>query len=673
MGTVGLSFGSATGGTGFDVSSTVSTIVANLQKVETPWKNQLTSLQSQDSVISNLGTLLSNLSNDVSQLTDFSGIMAQKTGSSSDTNVLQLTAATSSAVAGTHSVVVNNLAATSSGYMTEVPSASTPLAIGSTITLQVGSGATDTITIDSTNNTLTTLAAAINNSGVGITASVLTDSTGARLSLVSGTSGANGNITVSGNTLAAATPITYSSTSTTTGTLTGIPSATDTLSMGSVTIQTAGNTAQTITLNSTNNTLNGLMSAINSNAALTAQGVSAVITTTGGVSTLSLTSTGTALSVGTSNLTDNSATTFPLGYTSTVTGKDASLTVDGVSLSSSSNTVSNLIPGVTFQLLSQSPQVSGSPEQVQVVIGNDNTSIESTIANMVNDYNSLMSAIHVQTGNTSSGTPEPLFGSPTLSLLQQQMMSALNTQNPNGTLTTIAADTASTTTTLTGTMSIQVGSGTAQTITIPTGGESLQALASQINAANIGVTASVKTVSGQSTLALLSQTTGSAGSLTVTTSLTATDSSNNTKPITYTNSSNISTLTNLGISVSSKDDGSLTFDAGVLDSMLNTNYSGVIGFFQSINSWGQTFAQTLNNAGNTSSTGTLKLAQNSNSNIESTLNADISRQESLISVQQKSLTAELNSANEILQSIPTQLQGVNEIYSAITGYNTKQG
>ena len=104
MGTVGLSFGSPTSGTGFDVSTTVSEIVANLQNVETPWKTQLTSLQSQDTVISNLGSLMSNLSNDMSSLTDFDGILAQKTGSSSNTNVLELTSASSSATAGTHTV-----------------------------------------------------------------------------------------------------------------------------------------------------------------------------------------------------------------------------------------------------------------------------------------------------------------------------------------------------------------------------------------------------------------------------------------------------------------------------------------------------------------------------------------------------------------------------------------
>jgi flagellar hook-associated protein 2 len=36
------------------------------------------------------------------------------------------------------------------------------------------------------------------------------------------------------------------------------------------------------------------------------------------------------------------------------------------------------------------------------------------------------------------------------------------------------------------------------------------------------------------------------------------------------------------------------------------------------------------------------------------------------------LTDELNTANQILQSIPAQLNQVNEMYSAITGYNSTQ-
>jgi len=93
--------------------------------------------------------------------------------------------------------------------------------------------------------------------------------------------------------------------------------------------------------------------------------------------------------------------------------------------------------------------------------------------------------------------------------------------------------------------------------------------------------------------------------------------------------------------------------------------------FQGANSWGRNFATMLNNVGTSSSTGILKLAQTSNSNMEKTLNDDISKQEAQISAQQKRLTAQLNLANQILQELPSQLSGMNMLYSAITGYNQK--
>jgi flagellar hook-associated protein 2 len=77
----------------------------------------------------------------------------------------------------------------------------------------------------------------------------------------------------------------------------------------------------------------------------------------------------------------------------------------------------------------------------------------------------------------------------------------------------------------------------------------------------------------------------------------------------------------------------------------------------------------LDNAGTSSSTGILKLAENANSSTESTLNAEISREDTYISQQQSSLTKELNSANQTLQEIPTEISEINELYSAITGYN----
>jgi len=661
----------------------VAQIVGNLQNVETPWKTQLTALEGQDTAISSLGTLLSNLSNDMSSLTEATGVLSQKTGSSSDTNVLELTSATNSAVAGTHAVTVTNLAQTSSGYLDKVTNASDTLS--GSITLQVGaSGTPQTITLTSSDNTLSGLAKAINSSGAGIVASVLTDSTGSQLSLVSGTSGAAGGIVYSAN---------------------------------SITDVTNSNTA--------------------------------------------------------------------LGYNIGVLPKDASIVVDGVTLASGSNTVANLIPGVTFQLLAPSATESGDTlEQVQVVIGNYNAGVESTVNTMVSDYNSLISAMNAQEGLNASGQVEPLFGSPTLSLLQQDLLGGIIMQNPNGYLNAISTDND---TTLSGSMTIQVGKGTAQTIVLGAapgspaantfyagaGVNTLSGLAAAIDAANIGVTAAVVTANGQSTLTLDSGTAGSTGALIVNSSIVANsdtpqyytgtvgytgttgdtgslgalpsstdllkgsitiqvgagtpqtitvDPSNNNlaglagqittsglgvtatvvtndgvsslslvsgtvgaagalsvssslldttsktnSTLAYTNSSDVAGLTGLGISVNS--DGSLALDATALDSLLNSDYSGAQGLFQNANSWGMTFATMLNNAGTGSSTGILALAQSSNSSVESTLNADISKEESTISTEQASLTTELNTANQIMEQLPTQLEGVNELYSAITGYD----
>jgi flagellar hook-associated protein 2 len=688
MGTVGLSFGSPTSGAGFNVSSTVAEIVGNLQNVETPWKNQLSSLESQDSVISSLGTLFSNLSNDMSSLTDFQGVLAQKEGSSSDTGVIELTAASSSATAGTHTVVVNSLAQTSSGYLDSIANASDTLS--GSMTVKLGNGTTETIVIGaaptspaantiytgSGKNTLANIASALNSANLGLTANVLADSSGSRLSIVSGTSGAAGQLTIAS-------------------------SLTD---------------ANNVTAANPSGTLN---------------------------------------------------------YNDGVDGKDASLTIDGVPLTSASNTVSNLIPGVTFQLLAPSAEESNNTlESVQVVIANDNSGVESTFNQFVTDYNSLISAINSQEGHDSSGNPEPLFGSPTLSLLQQELLGGLNTANPNGYIDAVstAADVS-----LSGSITIQVGKNTAQTVNVgdSSTAATISGLAAAINAANIGITAGISTRNGESTLTLTSQTGGANGALAVTSALSTStptpltysdttpfttstpdtgtlgavanandtlsgtltiqigsaaaqtitlDSSNNTlsglmsaingltgvsaaldqagtgltltsatngaagaliltsnlvdatSPTTtdlnYNSSSDIGALTALGISVN--NDGSLTFDANSLDSVLNTDYSSVVGFFQNANSWGQTFNNMLTGAGTGSSTGILSLAGKSNSTIESTLNAEISREQSLISAEQSSLTTELNSANEIMQQLPSELDGMNELYSAITGYNQGQ-
>ncbi len=145
MGSVGLSFGSPTSGQGFDVNAAVNQIVTNLQGTETPYKTQLSSLQSEDTALSSLGGLLSTLSSDISALTDPAGVLATKLGASSDTNVLALTNASSTATAGSHTVAVSQLAQTSVVYSQAV---ATMDAFSGSISIQVGGAAAQTVSVD---------------------------------------------------------------------------------------------------------------------------------------------------------------------------------------------------------------------------------------------------------------------------------------------------------------------------------------------------------------------------------------------------------------------------------------------------------------------------------------------------------------------------------------------
>ena len=454
MGSVGLSFGSATSGAGFDVSATVTSILAISQAIETPWKTQLTALTAQDTALTGLGTNLSSLSTALSSLTDFDGLFASKEGSSSDTNVLTLTSAGTSAVAGSHTVEVQALGTTSSEFSDSLAHAGDTLS--GSLEIKVG-GSDQTISLGSGNDTLGSLAAAINNGSYGVTASLVTSSTGTRLSLVSQTAGAAGQITLT-------------------------PNVTDATSGASV------------------------------------------------------------------------------GFAQGQAGADAQLTVDGLLTTSASNTVTGAIPGVTFQLLAAAPGTA-----VQVQITNDNSSIETAAQTFVTAYNAIVTAIKTQEGNNAAGAAEPLYGDPTLSLVQSQLSAALFAGAKSG---------------------------------------------------------------------------------------------------------SIASLSQLGIAT--QPDGTLTLSTSTLDGALNQSFSDVVGFFQNSGSFGQTLLTTLDNLGSSSATGTLALALAQNATTEAALNLNVTTEDARIAAEKTTLTTQLNTANEILQSIPSQLNEVNELYSATTGYNENQ-
>ncbi|HXY78124.1 MAG TPA: flagellar filament capping protein FliD [Candidatus Acidoferrales bacterium] len=193
-------------GQGIDVSSLVQQILSESDGQLTQWQNEQATLQTQAGDLTSINSDLSNLATAVQALSDPLGALTAMTATSSDSSIVTATADTS-ATAGTHQIVVNNLATAGLVYTNDFsggPSSSFLPAnsTGGEIDLQIGGsgGTTQQIMITAgTNDTLNTLASYINSQNWGVTASVVTDATGSRLALVSQATGSAGALAITSN------------------------------------------------------------------------------------------------------------------------------------------------------------------------------------------------------------------------------------------------------------------------------------------------------------------------------------------------------------------------------------------------------------------------------------------------------------------------------------------
>jgi flagellar hook-associated protein 2 len=180
-------------GSGLNIGAIVSSLTTAYGAAQT---NQLTNQQNTlDAQVSAYGTFTAALDTlklslpsleDPSQLAAFAATVADKSIASATTG--------SGAVAGTYSLQVNNLATVATATSARLSSVA---AVGTgTLTIAVG-GASTAIAIDSTNNTLAGIAAAINSApNAGVSASVITTTGGSRLVLTGTSTGAANQITV---------------------------------------------------------------------------------------------------------------------------------------------------------------------------------------------------------------------------------------------------------------------------------------------------------------------------------------------------------------------------------------------------------------------------------------------------------------------------------------------
>jgi flagellar hook-associated protein 2 len=164
-----------------------------------------------------------------------------------------------------------------------------------------------------------------------------------------------------------------------------------------------------VVIGAENNTMSGIAAAINSSAA----GAKVLATVINGAGDVRLTLT--ARTVGAANaiaITQSggdgglATLTYPGSLTPLAPAQNAALTIDGVPVTSTSNTVSGAIAGVDITLLKDD-----DGETTELTVGYDRAAARKTIDELVKSYNAVVDAIKsVSSYNAETKEGGPLFG-----------------------------------------------------------------------------------------------------------------------------------------------------------------------------------------------------------------------------------------------------------------------
>ncbi|HZG22884.1 MAG TPA: flagellar filament capping protein FliD [Herbaspirillum sp.] len=335
----------------------------------------------------------------------------------STTTQIQAPRDATKAASGTYSVGVTQLAQTAK-------LSSAGIAPGSTFEnglLAIKTGTGSTTIIKPTTNSLAGVRDAINSSDAGVNATIVNDGTNDHLVITAKDSGAANTIRVTGTDDFAVFNSDPSGTVTSANVSNGKVYTSGTLNLK------VGNTSFAInpTANASGDIdLTQVMTAINGASA----GVTASITNDGTNSRLVLTPNGANATAAVSLTGDGDYS----GLTSSGMGQllkaqDATLSIDGVTVTSPSNKVENVISGVTLNL----SKVTTSADNFTLNISNDTTGLTSAANTFVSAYNTLAKAIASMTAQTPSTTlgeannSAPLASESSVQTIMTQLRSTL--------------------------------------------------------------------------------------------------------------------------------------------------------------------------------------------------------------------------------------------------------
>ncbi|HQS31598.1 MAG: flagellar filament capping protein FliD [Polaromonas sp. 39-63-203] len=211
------------------------------------------------------------------------------------------------------------------------------------------------------------------------------------------------------------------------GTIAGtLNTTTGTYNAGATFTADAARPPVSLTIDSTNNTLAGIRDAVNKTTGI---GVTASIVNDGTTNRLVLTSTMTGqkssmrISVTGDAAVGSLLANDPAGTQNlkqTITATDAALTVNGIAVTSTTNTVASSVQGVTMTLA----KIGSST----LTVSRDTASVESAVAAFVNAYNALQAtASQLTKYDLAKKSGAALVGDSTLRSIQTGIRSALNT------------------------------------------------------------------------------------------------------------------------------------------------------------------------------------------------------------------------------------------------------
>lgn len=406
-------------GSGIDIDSIVKAMVnaerapkeLQLNRLEQATTSRISALGSLRSVTNEFNTALSGLKN----LSAF-----QRTNvSSSNSSVLTATA-TGTLTSGRFSLQVEQLASSSKVALQSVsgPLSGTGSATFNSGSISISAGTSSlNVAIDATNNSLTGIRDAINSAGEsqGISATIVSDTTGSRLILSSNKTGAGNDIAVSVSEDGVSTGSTslgvlnYAANETAVRLPAVAGGATATFKAGTLNLSSGSNAAAINIADEMS--LNDVMAQINSQGG--SQGFSASLEGDLGKERLVIrSSNGSDLSVtvagGDSGLGANDLSTLAAagGANSRAvdTAKSALFKVDGIAFEKTSNSVADAIDGITLNLVSaQSADDIAAGKTINVTVGEDRGLVRSNLQRFVDAYNKLISTTSELTAVVSLG------------------------------------------------------------------------------------------------------------------------------------------------------------------------------------------------------------------------------------------------------------------------------